>query len=94
LRLPSELVQVFVSGEECILNRILCVGRIAQVSISRSVEQGQIAGENVLRFPSFLFWGSNVEVLFASDVCRGRLHMVFSSSHGLKKHAPFQSPAR
>src|SRR6266481_7943612 len=89
LRLPSELIQVFVSGEECILNRILCVGRIAQVSISRSVEQGQITQENVLRFPSFLFWGSNVEVLFASDVCRGRLHMVCSTSHDLKKQAPF-----
>jgi len=88
LRLPSEPIQMFVSGEETILNRILCIGRIAQVSISRSVEQGQMTRENVLRFPSFLFWGRNIEVLFASDVCRGRLHMVFASRSGHQNARP------
>ena len=94
LRLPSELLPVFVSGEECILNRILCVGLIAQVSISGSVEQRQITRENVLRFPSFLFCRRSVEVLFASYICGGGLQMVFSSSQRPRKAAPFRSLAR
>ena len=67
LRLPSELIQVFISGEKCILDRILCVGRIAQVSISCSVEQRQTTRKSVLQFSSFFLWGRNVEVLFVSD---------------------------
>jgi hypothetical protein len=79
---------MFVSGEETILNRILRIGRIAQVSISRSVEQGLMTRENVLRFPSFFFWGRNVEVQFAFDVCSGCLHMVFASRSGHQNARP------
>src|ERR1017187_5868550 len=50
LCLPSELIQVFVSGEERILNRILCVGRIAQVSIRCSTEQRQTTRERLLNY--------------------------------------------
>jgi hypothetical protein len=82
LRLPSELVQVFVSGEERILNRILCVGHIAEVSISCSVEQRQTTRENVLQFSSFSSWGRNVDALFVADVYRGRVHIVSASRSG------------
>jgi hypothetical protein len=48
LRLPSELIQVFVGREERILNRILGIGRIAEVSISRSMKHRQTTRESVL----------------------------------------------
>ena len=85
LRLPFELIQVFVSGAECILNRILCVSSIGQVSRCRSLEQRPITRENVLRFTSFILSGSNVEALPASVVCRGHLHMVLASRSGHQK---------
>lgn len=86
LRLPSELIQVFVSGEEGILNRILCVGRIGQVSIRCSVEQRPIARENVLRFTSFIFSRNSVEAPLACP-----LHMVFAFTREIKMHARFQT---
>jgi hypothetical protein len=79
LRLPSELIQVSVSREERILNRILCVGRIAQVSMSCSVEQRQTTRENVLQFSGFSSLGRNVDALFVADVHRSRLHVVSAS---------------
>jgi hypothetical protein len=38
LRLTSELVDVLVSGQECVLNRILRIRRIFQKTISASEE--------------------------------------------------------
>jgi hypothetical protein len=76
LRLAPELVEVLVSGQECILNRVLRVGCVAQVAIGLSIKQWQAAREDSLHFPIFLFANADREARFASDVCLYRLHVV------------------
>jgi hypothetical protein len=56
------------SGQECILNRIFRVGRIAQVSISPSVKRGQALRENVLHLLSSFFKDADIEALLAAEV--------------------------
>jgi hypothetical protein len=63
-RLPFELVQMPTSGQECILNRILSIGSISQVSISPSVERRHVPRENVLHF---VFEDAGIKALLASD---------------------------
>ena len=75
MRLPFELVEVLVSGQERILNRILRVGCIAQVPICLSVKRGQAARKNVVHFAIFLFADTDVEARFVSDGCLCRLHV-------------------
>jgi hypothetical protein len=92
LSLTFELIQMFVSGQECILNRILCVGCVAQLSIRASVEARQVTRQNVLQFADPIFANTDICVRFASDsLCR--LH-VFFSSYAVEKHAAFQSGAQ
>jgi hypothetical protein len=55
-------------GQECILDRILSIGCIAQVSISPSVKRRQVPRENVLHFSRFFFKEANVERLTASGI--------------------------
>ena len=61
MRLAPELVEVLVSGQECILNRVLRVGCVAQVAIGLSIKQWQAARENSLHFPIFLFANADRE---------------------------------
>jgi hypothetical protein len=56
------------SGQECILDRILRVGCIAQVSISPSVKRRHAPRDNVLHLLSFFFKDADIEALLASDV--------------------------
>jgi hypothetical protein len=51
-------------GQECILNRILSIGSISQVSISPSVERRHVPRENVLHF---VFEDAGIKALLASD---------------------------
>jgi hypothetical protein len=85
---PLELVEVLVSGQECILNRILRVGRIAQVPIGLRVKRRQAARENVVHFAILLFADADFEARFASDVCLCRLHFVCASTTGKARRSP------
>jgi hypothetical protein len=70
---------VLVRREECILNRILRVGCIAQEAISTSKERCAMARKNILYFTGCAFAVENVEERFASDVCLCLLHVALSS---------------
>src|SRR5207302_9785193 len=59
-RLPLELVQMPASGEECILDRILSVGSIAQVSIRPFVKQRHAPREDVLHLLSSFFEDADI----------------------------------
>jgi hypothetical protein len=84
LSLTFELIQMFVSGQECILNSILCVGCVAQLSIGASVEPRQVARQNVLHFAASIFANIDIHVWFASHgLCR--LHGSFSSRYDNRK---------
>jgi hypothetical protein len=90
LSLTFALIQMFVSGQECILNSILCVGCVAKLSIGASVEPRQVARQNVFHFAASIFANIDIHVWFAShSLCR--LHGSFSSSTTTEKHAVFQS---
>jgi hypothetical protein len=56
------------SGQECVLDRILSISSITQISISPSVKRRQVPRESVLQFPRFFFKKANVETLVASDI--------------------------
>jgi hypothetical protein len=75
LGLTFELIQVFVSGEERVLNCILCISRVAQLSIGAPVEPRQVARENILHFAGSILANTHIHVSFASD-CFRRLHVV------------------
>jgi hypothetical protein len=84
LSLTFELIQMFVSGQECILNSILCVGCVTQLSIGASVEPRQVARQNVLHFAASIFANIDIHVWFAShSLCR--LHGSFSSRYDNRK---------
>jgi hypothetical protein len=56
------------SGQECVLDRVLSISSITQISISPSVKRRQVPRENVLQFPRFFFKKANVETLVASYI--------------------------
>jgi hypothetical protein len=66
-RLPLELVEMPTSRQECILDRILSIGSIPQVSISPSVKRRHVPRENVLHLLSFVFEDADIEALPTSD---------------------------
>src|SRR5712672_4878152 len=67
-RLPLELVQMPTSGQESILDCILSIGGVTQVSISPSIERRHASRENVFHRLSFFFKDADIEALLASDV--------------------------
>jgi hypothetical protein len=67
LRLPLELVQMPASGQECILDRILSIGRIAKVSVRPFVKRRQILGKNILHLLSLFFKNAAIKELLAVD---------------------------
>src|ERR1700727_997924 len=79
-----------MSRQECILNRIFSVGRIVQLSISRSVKGRSTARENVLHLSRVFPSNADFEVLFAFDVCFCPLHWFGASAPESNMHAAFQ----
>jgi hypothetical protein len=78
---------VSVSCQECILNRILCIGCIAQLPIGASVEPRQVARQNVLHFADPIFANSEIHLRFTSDsLCR--LHVPFLQVRQQKSTPP------
>src|SRR5271169_5919328 len=75
LRLPLELIEVLVSGDECFLNGIFRVGRISQQSIGTPVERRQTVRENVFHFVQVSFTVVKRGVLFTAGVGLCRLHV-------------------
>jgi hypothetical protein len=90
-RLPLELVQMPASGEECILDRILSVGSITQVSMSSSVKSRHAPGNNILELLGIIFNDAYVKALLVSDIRLCLLHGVYASWSHCKKHAACQT---
>jgi hypothetical protein len=74
LCLPFELIEVYVSGQESILNGIFSVSRIIQPSPRLSIERGQSAGDNFRQ----LLKVSLIPVRFR---CSCTLHILFCRFH-------------
>src|ERR1700728_884842 len=72
-------MQVLVSGQESILNRVFGVVWVAHIAIGPDVERGQITRNSVLELRCVLFANMGDCVPFICDIHLLSLHVVYAS---------------
>jgi hypothetical protein len=74
LGLTFELIEMQIGRQHCVLNRILGIGCVAQLSIGASVEPWQVAHHDLLHFANAGLADIEIHLPFTSDVLY-RLHV-------------------